>query len=59
MNRYFSAMAVVLCGLLIAAPAQSCSRILWNDNGRSVIVGRNMDWGQFITAEMFQFLRPE
>lgn len=31
--------------LLAAQPAaQACSRILWNNNGLAVIVGRTMDW---------------
>jgi penicillin V acylase-like amidase (Ntn superfamily) len=25
-------------------PAEACSRILWNDNGFAVMVGRTMDW---------------
>ena len=39
---------ICVAGLLVAAffapPAQPCTRVLWNDNGRSVLVGRNMDW---------------
>lgn len=53
MKRCISALLVVLCGLLIAAPAEPCSRILWNDNGRSVIVGRNMDWFEDIRSNMW------
>jgi penicillin V acylase-like amidase (Ntn superfamily) len=33
-------LAVTLC----ATPARPCSRVLWNDSGRNVLVGRNMDW---------------
>lgn len=33
-----------LAALVFATPAVPCSRVLWNDNGRSVLVGRNMDW---------------
>lgn len=25
-------------------PAEACTRILWNDNGHGVMVGRTMDW---------------
>ncbi|WP_105103160.1 linear amide C-N hydrolase [Microbulbifer pacificus] len=25
-------------------PAEACTRILWNDNGLAVVVGRTMDW---------------
>ncbi len=34
-------------------PAAPCSRILWNDNGRSVIVGRNMDWFEDIRSNLW------
>lgn len=34
-------------------PATPCSRILWNDNGRSVIVGRNMDWFEDIRSNLW------
>jgi len=53
MKRYFYSMAFFCCVLFIAAPAQPCSRILWNDNGRSVIVGRNMDWFEDIKSNMW------
>ncbi len=45
MRRYilFPATFVFLLAFL-AQPAQPCSRVVWNDNGRSVIAGRNMDW---------------
>lgn len=53
MKRYSFAMTLFLCVMFIAAPAQPCSRILWNDNGRSVIVGRNMDWFEDIQSNMW------
>lgn len=37
-------VAVCLGALLAAASAWPCSRVLWNDSGRHVLVGRNMDW---------------
>jgi penicillin V acylase-like amidase (Ntn superfamily) len=36
-----SVMSVLLLSTSIVQP---CSRVLWNDNGHSVLVGRNMDW---------------
>lgn len=30
--------------LLLATGAESCSRVLWGDNGQAVVVGRTMDW---------------
>ena len=53
MNRTALAIAVLFGGWLLATPAQPCSRILWNDNGRSVIVGRNMDWFEDIRSNMW------
>jgi penicillin V acylase-like amidase (Ntn superfamily) len=35
--------AVVSVAVVFAIPSRSCSRILWNDNGLCVLVGRNMD----------------
>lgn len=40
MRRALAIVAVVAS----ASAAFPCSRILWNDTGRSVLVGRNMDW---------------
>jgi penicillin V acylase-like amidase (Ntn superfamily) len=37
-------IVVVAALVIFAAPAQPCSRILWNDNGYGTLVGRNMDW---------------
>ena len=53
MRLYFQAMTGMLCVFLFAAAAIPCSRILWNDNGRSVIVGRNMDWFEDIQSNMW------
>jgi choloylglycine hydrolase len=39
--------------ILIAAPAIPCSRILWNDNGHSVLVGRNMDWFEDLKSNLW------
>lgn len=36
--------AATLVIALAATPARPCSRVLWNDSGRNVLVGRNMDW---------------
>jgi len=53
MKRCLGTIAVVLIGVLFATPAEPCSRILWNDNGRAVIVGRNMDWFEDIRSNMW------
>lgn len=38
-----AALVAVVAGAL-AAPAAACTRVLWNDNDFSVMVGRTMDW---------------
>lgn len=38
----FSGIFVLCLGL--TPPAESCSRVLWSDNGKAVVAGRNMDW---------------
>lgn len=49
MSRKTLSAAVVSAGVMAAVAAfpglaEACSRILWNDNGYAVIVGRTMDW---------------
>ena len=44
MCRFVTGVAVLTAALLFASTAQPCSRILWNDNGQAVLVGRNSDW---------------
>ncbi len=44
MCRFVTGVAVLTAALLLASTAQPCSRILWNDNGQAVLVGRNSDW---------------
>lgn len=43
-----SLLAVSTSLLAWQPSAQACSRILWNDNGLAVVVGRTMDWPQSI-----------
>lgn len=46
--------ALVLLALLtFAKPAETCSRVLWNDNGFAVVVGRNMDWFEDIRSNIW------
>ena len=47
MARSRSAIISALAALsFLFAPmsARPCSRIVWNDNGKAVVVGRSMDW---------------
>lgn len=51
-------LAFASCALLAlvgscAGTALACSRILWNDNGRSVLVGRNMDWFEDLKSNLW------
>jgi choloylglycine hydrolase len=47
------ALALIFVVAFPAPPARSCSRILWNDNGRSVLVGRNMDWFEDLKSDIW------
>lgn len=40
-------------GLVLAPQAVPCSRVVWNDSGRGVYVGRNMDWFEDIRSNMW------
>lgn len=49
MGRKVLSAAVVSAGIMTAVAAfpglaEACSRILWNENGYAVVVGRTMDW---------------
>lgn len=46
-------LGAVLAGALCAGPASPCSRVLWNDNGLGVLVGRNMDWFEDIRSNIW------
>ena len=43
-NTAVVAAALALVMTALPGPADACSRILWNDNGYAVMVGRTMDW---------------
>jgi penicillin V acylase-like amidase (Ntn superfamily) len=55
----------ILCALSIglagatALEAEACSRILWNDNGYAVMVGRTMDWPGSTEPELYVFPRGQ
>lgn len=48
------ALAAVVGG---ADVALACSRVLWNDNGQAVVVGRNMDWPEDTRSDLWAFPR--
>jgi penicillin V acylase-like amidase (Ntn superfamily) len=53
MHRIPVTLTVVLIGIMLSSAAQPCSRVLWNDNGRSVLVGRNMDWFEDMRSNLW------
>ena len=53
MNRLSAAVLGLASFCFLASAAESCSRVLWNDNGRSVVVGRNMDWFEDIRSNIW------
>ncbi|TVQ63642.1 MAG: linear amide C-N hydrolase [Phycisphaerales bacterium] len=53
MRRAILGVVAGAAALLVTAPGEACSRILWNDNGHGVLVGRNMDWFEDIRSNMW------
>lgn len=51
--------AAALLAVLVAGAelAHACSRVLWNDNGQAVVVGRNMDWPEGMLTDLWAFPR--
>ncbi|MEQ8846748.1 linear amide C-N hydrolase [Botrimarina sp.] len=50
--QFASLIAALVCAS-IATPLEACSRVLWNDNGHGVLVGRNMDWFEDIQSNIW------
>jgi penicillin V acylase-like amidase (Ntn superfamily) len=50
-------LAVVILTALLISPAYPCSRVLWNNNGQAVVVGRNMDWFEDMKTNLWVFPR--
>lgn len=44
MRKFIPLFATGVLVLGLSPRAESCSRVLWSDNGKAVVVGRNMDW---------------
>src|SRR5262245_20865911 len=45
--------ATLLTAMLLVGTALPCARVLWNDNGRGVLVGRNMDWFEDLKSNLY------
>jgi len=47
LNKRVFIGVMLLLAVMIVIPRQhvwACSRVLWNDNGKAVVVGRTLDW---------------
>jgi penicillin V acylase-like amidase (Ntn superfamily) len=56
MSQFRSASLTALAALSLAfipEAAQPCSRIVWNDNGVAVVVGRSMDWLNAMPTDLY------
>jgi penicillin V acylase-like amidase (Ntn superfamily) len=57
----FSPIAMILATSLIflwvSPKAEPCSRVLWADNGKAVVVGRSMDWFKPMPADLYALPR--
>lgn len=53
MHRTLPLVAAALAAALCTTPARPCSRVLWNDSGRNVLVGRNMDWFEDLKSNIW------
>jgi penicillin V acylase-like amidase (Ntn superfamily) len=53
MRRLLSTVVACAITVMVTAIAEPCSRVLWNDNGRCVLVGRNMDWLEDLRSNLW------
>lgn len=44
MRNFFPIVLTAFLFVAVSVPADSCTRVLWSDNGEAVVVGRSMDW---------------
>jgi penicillin V acylase-like amidase (Ntn superfamily) len=57
MSHFHTWCAVLFVALVATGTALPCSRVLWNDSGRNVLVGRNMDWFEDMKSNIWVFPR--
>jgi len=57
MRRIGLGLATLVVALAVAGSAEPCSRVLWNDTGRGVFVGRNMDWLEDLKSNLWALPR--
>ena len=52
-----TSVAALIAAIVGADFAAACSRVLWDDNGQAVVVGRNMDWSEDMRSNLWAFPR--
>jgi choloylglycine hydrolase len=50
-------LAVAISITLFPGQAIPCSRVLWNNNGQAIVVGRSMDWFEDMKTNLWVFPR--
>ena len=50
-------LAVAFLTTLFIYPVYPCSRVLWNNNGLAIVVGRSMDWFEDMKTNLWDFTR--
>lgn len=53
LNPFITVLILVATGWFTTPRASACSRVLWNDNDLSVLVGRNMDWFEDLRSNVW------
>ena len=52
-------LAITLAVVSIIKNTDACSRVLWNNNGKAVVVGRTMDWSHTWNDIVFVYPRGQ
>lgn len=55
--RFVLLLGIFGFGPGLSPDAESCSRVLWSNKGRAVVVGRNMDWVRPVPVDLYAFPR--
>lgn len=57
LRRVFIAVWGLVLPVVFVSPAQPCARVLSSNNGRTVVVGRSMNWQEDLKADLWAFPR--
>lgn len=58
LKHFLEAVTMVVLGsILMSAPVSACSRVLWTDSGKAVVVGRTMDWFEDMKTNLWSLPR--